>query len=57
MMTGQKPPRDWQIRARTKLLEKWMVDTSYRALIAACPGSGKTQFAVGIGDELLRDEH
>jgi superfamily II DNA or RNA helicase len=54
MKTGQKPPRDWQTQAQRKILEAWMRDAKYRALIAACPGSGKTRCAVEISDELRR---
>ena len=54
MTTGQKPPRDWQQRATTIVLNRWLSDASYKALVAACPGSGKTQFGCDIAIRLLQ---
>lgn len=53
-MAGQNPPRDWQTNARVKLKQHWLENSSFRALIAACPGAGKTYFAVSVADEILR---
>ena len=55
MMTGQKPPRAWQTEAHAKVRQGWRDNPKYRALIAACPGSGKTRCAVELADELLRE--
>jgi len=55
MTTGwQRTPFAWQVQAQTKVLEGWMRSANYRALIAACPGAGKTRFAVQLADDQLR---
>lgn len=54
-MTDQLPPRTWQTEAHAKVRQSWRDNPSYRALIAACPGSGKTRCAVTIANELLRE--
>lgn len=51
---GIKSPRKWQNEAKLTVLERWKNNVSYRALIAACPGAGKTRCSVEIADEVLR---
>jgi superfamily II DNA or RNA helicase len=45
MIIGTPPRRDWQNKARDELRKAWLANTSIKALIAACPGAGKTFFA------------
>ena len=44
-MAGIPSRRDWQNKARDELQRAWKEDVSLKALIAACPGAGKTFFS------------
>lgn len=57
MTTGIPALRNWQITAREELRRAWLTSTSTKALIAACPGAGKTLFtALLIRELLIEDE-
>lgn len=53
MTTGIPPFRDWQTAARAEVLLAWQTSVSVKALIAACPGAGKTLFTASLIRELL----
>jgi superfamily II DNA or RNA helicase len=53
MTTGIPPLRNWQTLARAELLSAWHTNPSIKALIAACPGAGKTFFTAVLIRELL----
>lgn len=53
MTTGMPALRGWQKTARDTLLSSWKSEPSLKALIAACPGAGKTFFTTSTVRELL----
>jgi superfamily II DNA or RNA helicase len=55
MIIGTPPRRNWQNEARDTLRKKWNDDTSAKALIAACPGAGKTFFAASEVADLFAE--
>lgn len=56
MTTGIPPLREWQKIARDKLRDAWRNTTSVKALVAACPGAGKTLFTALLIRELLSED-
>lgn len=55
-ITGTPKLRDWQIAAHSAVLDAWKEGASKKALVAACPGSGKTLFTTTLIRDLFRDE-
>jgi superfamily II DNA or RNA helicase len=53
MTIGIPPLREWQKTARDELRDAWRHSISIKALIAACPGAGKTLFTALLIRELL----
>jgi superfamily II DNA or RNA helicase len=47
--------RDWQQDAKDKLFSYWD-DGKEKALLAACPGAGKTTFGVDVSVDLFNDD-
>lgn len=56
MTTGIPALREWQKIAHDKLRDAWRSSTSVKALIAACPGAGKTLFTAMLIRELLIED-
>jgi superfamily II DNA or RNA helicase len=55
MITGLPPLREWQRTAHIQLKQLWASNTSAKALIAACPASGKTLLAAVLIYELIHE--
>ena len=53
MTSGIPVLREWQKAARDAVLRAWRHEPSIKALIAACPGAGKTFFTGMLVRELL----
>lgn len=56
MTTGIPALRDWQKDAGELVRAAWRSSTSVKALIAACPGAGKTLFTAMLIRELLIED-
>jgi superfamily II DNA or RNA helicase len=52
-MSGIPAQRIWQKTARAEVTNLWRTDVSAKALIAACPGAGKTFFTCTLIRELM----